>query len=162
MKFLGNISHLSSSGRLIARSSQSPPSGVSVFNKNKKKIGKIVDVFGPTKEPYISVGVFKSINIKDFENSIGEDLFMSDSFKKNRKDPKNKSKSSSKNIGGRNSKSGRSSNNREGSKDRRSSKSGRSSKDRRSSNNREGFKGRRSSKNRKDSKDRSKKHSKKQ
>ena len=97
MKFLGNISHLSSSGRLIARSSQSPPSGISVFNKKKKKIGKVVDVFGPTKEPYISVGVFKSINIEDFENSIGEDLYMSDNFKKNRKNSKNKSRRDSDN-----------------------------------------------------------------
>ncbi|MFQ6063483.1 MAG: hypothetical protein ACE5J9_09970 [Methanosarcinales archaeon] len=32
------------------------------MNKNKKKIGKIHDVFGPVKNPYISVRVFKSIN----------------------------------------------------------------------------------------------------
>ena len=135
MKFLGNISHLSSSGRLIARSSQSPPSGVPVFTKDKKKIGKVVDVFGPTKEPYISVGVFKSIEIEDFENSIGEELFMSENFKKNRKgsesrgrsknrkNPKNKR--SSKNYGGRDSKN----------KNRRYSKNkgGRDSKNRRNS-----------------------------
>lgn len=86
MKFLGNISHLSNSGRLIARSSQSPPSGAFVFNKDKKKIGKVMDVFGPTKEPYISIGIFKSIGLESFKNSSGEDLFVSTN-------PKNRKKS---------------------------------------------------------------------
>lgn len=97
MKFLGNISHLSNSGRLIARSSQSPPSDAFVFNKDKKKIGKVVDVFGPTKEPYISIGVFKSIVAENFENKSGEDLYVSNNpknkrkgkFKKNNKRGKN-------------------------------------------------------------------------
>ncbi|MPL87940.1 hypothetical protein SDC9_33953 [bioreactor metagenome] len=93
MKFLGNISHISNSGRLIARSSQSPPSGASVFNKDKNKIGKIINVFGPTKEPYISVGIFKSFNLDEFRDSIGEDLYVSEN-PKNRKFSKNRHKKS--------------------------------------------------------------------
>lgn len=97
MKFLGNISHLSSSGKLIARSSQSPPSGAFVFNKDKEKIGKVMDVFGPTKEPYISIGIFKSIGVENFRNSFGEDLYVSNNpknrkksrFKRNNKKKKN-------------------------------------------------------------------------
>lgn len=106
MKFLGNISHVSNSRRLIARSSQSPPSGVFVFNKNKKKIGKIVDIFGPTKEPYISIRVFKSINSENFKNRSGEDLFVSDN-PKNRKNNRN-----NKNNKGDNKNKNRSRNNR--------------------------------------------------
>lgn len=94
MKFLGNISHLSNSGRLIARSSQSPPSGASVFNKDKKKIGKIITVFGPTKEPYISIGIFKSMSMDDFKESIGEDLYFSEN-PKNRKFNKSRNKNKS-------------------------------------------------------------------
>ncbi|MDR0900109.1 MAG: Gar1/Naf1 family protein [Methanobrevibacter sp.] len=82
MKFLGNISHLSNSGKLIAKSSQTPPLGAFVFDKDKKKIGKIADVFGPTKEPYISINIFRSINSKDFENSYNEDLYFSNNNKK--------------------------------------------------------------------------------
>jgi len=85
MKFLGNISHLSNSGRLIARSSQSPPSGAFVFNKDKTKIGKVVEVFGPTKEPYISIGIFKSISAEKFRDSSGEDLFVSNNPKNRKK-----------------------------------------------------------------------------
>jgi len=111
MKFLGNISHLSNSGRLIARSSQSPPSGASVFDKNKKKIGKIVDVFGPTKNPYISIGIFKSINSELYKDNFGEDLFVSENLKNkkvrrynknnkntNRKNNKNTNRKNNKNI----------------------------------------------------------------
>jgi len=97
MKFLGNISHLSNSGRLIARSSQSPPSGVFVFNKDKKKIGKIVDVFGPTKEPYISIGIFKSIGVEKFRNCSGEDLFFSNPPKNRKKRRFNKNIKKNKN-----------------------------------------------------------------
>jgi RNA-binding protein len=90
MKFLGNILHLSNSGRLIAKSSQSPPSGAFIFNKDKKKIGKIVDVFGPTKEPYISIGIFKSIGTENFKNCSGEDLFVSNNPKNRKKSRFNK------------------------------------------------------------------------
>ena len=97
MKFLGNISHLSNSGRLIARSSQSPPSGAPVFNKDKKKIGKIITVFGPTKEPYISIGIFKSMSMDDFKESIGEDLYFSEN-PKNRKFNKSRNKNNKNNT----------------------------------------------------------------
>ena len=81
MKFLGNISHISNSGKLIARSSQTPPSGAFVFNKDKKKIGKILDVFGPTKNPYISIKLFRSFNFKDFD---GDELYVSHNNKNTR------------------------------------------------------------------------------
>jgi len=97
MKFLGNISHLSNSGRLIARSSQSPPSGAFVFNKDKVKIGKVLDVFGPTKEPYISIGVFKSIGAENFKNNSGEDLYVSINSKNRKKGRFNKSSKNNKN-----------------------------------------------------------------
>lgn len=84
MKFLGMISHLSNSGKLIARSSQTPPLGAIVFDKDKKKIGKIGNVFGPTKEPYISIIIYHSIDSKKFENSYGKDLYFSSNNKKRR------------------------------------------------------------------------------
>ena len=96
MKFLGNILHLSNSGRLIARSSQSPPSGAFVFDKDKKKIGKIVDTFGPTKEPYISIGIFKSQVREEFKDRYGEDLFISNT-PKDRKSTKYRKRNSKKN-----------------------------------------------------------------
>jgi RNA-binding protein len=85
MKFLGNISHVSNSGKLIARSSETPPSGAFIFNKDKKKIGKVWDVFGPTKNPYISIKLFRSFNLENFEDSYGDELYVSLNPKKNRR-----------------------------------------------------------------------------
>ncbi len=60
MKKLGNISHISNRGRIIVRSNQTPGFGLAVFLKIKR-IGTISDVFGPTKEPYISIKLRKNL-----------------------------------------------------------------------------------------------------
>ena len=85
MKFLGNISHISNSGKLIGRSSETPPSGAFVFDKDKKKIGKVFDVFGPTRNPYISIRLFKSFSLEDFVDSCGDELYVSVNNKKGRR-----------------------------------------------------------------------------
>ncbi|MBI5680133.1 MAG: hypothetical protein HZC47_04480 [Methanobacterium sp.] len=76
MKKLGIISHMSNKGKIILRSDNSPRLGLHVFNKDKKKIGSIHDVFGPTKKPYISVRIYAK-NIESFEKRVGEQLFIS-------------------------------------------------------------------------------------
>jgi RNA-binding protein len=86
MKFLGNSLHIASSGKLIARSSQTPSAGGIVFDSNKNKIGKVSYVFGPTKQPYISIRLFKSADLDEIKNNYGEDLFVSKpKSKKNKK-----------------------------------------------------------------------------
>nr|WP_319373190.1 H/ACA ribonucleoprotein complex subunit GAR1 [uncultured Methanobacterium sp.] len=81
MKKLGSILHLSNRERVILRSNQTPALGLSVFNSRKEKIGFIHDVFGPTKDPYISVKILASIS-KNFENSVGETLYVPKQAKK--------------------------------------------------------------------------------
>ena len=85
MKVLGNTSHIANSGKLIAISNKTPPAGAFVYNKNKNKIGKIVDIFGPVKTPYISIKLFKSTNIKNLENNFGEELYISSNKRKKRR-----------------------------------------------------------------------------
>ena len=76
MKKLGNISHISSRGRVIVRSNQTPGFGLAVFLKNNKRFGNISDVFGPTKEPYISIKV-NAKNSKNLDYRVGETLYVS-------------------------------------------------------------------------------------
>ena len=76
MKKLGKISHISNRGRMIVRSNQTPGFGLAVFLKDKKKIGTINDVFGPTKEPYISVKLYAK-NSKNLEYRVGETIYVS-------------------------------------------------------------------------------------
>lgn len=74
MKQLGKISHISNRGRVIVKSNQTPGFGLPVFTDNKKKFGKVYDVFGPTKGPYISIKVFGKS--KNLENRVGEIMYI--------------------------------------------------------------------------------------
>ena len=76
MKKLGKISHISNRGRAILRSKQTPGLGLAVFMENQKRFGTVNDVFGPTKEPYISVKVHAK-NSKNLENRVGDTLYVS-------------------------------------------------------------------------------------
>ena len=75
MKKLGNVSHITNRGRLILKSNQTPSFGITAFTKNKKKIGTVNDVFGPTKEPYISIKVYAN-NSKNLDDRVGETLYV--------------------------------------------------------------------------------------
>jgi RNA-binding protein len=77
MKVLGKSLHIANSGKLIARSTKTPSPGGIVFDSNKNKIGKVSYVFGPTKEPYVSIRLFKSANRDRIEKNCGEKLFLS-------------------------------------------------------------------------------------
>lgn len=113
MKFLGNISHLANSGKLIVKTTKTPPAGAFVFTNDKQKIGKVYSIFGPVKNPYVSVNIFRSVNRRDFESRHGEKLFVStksEMEKMNRKNKNSKSKKGSKanSRNSRNSKNSRS------------------------------------------------------
>lgn len=84
MKVLGNTSHIANSGKLIVISDKTPPAGAFVFDKNKNKIGKIVDIFGPVKTPYISIRIFNSTNIENLKNNFGEEVYISSNKRKKR------------------------------------------------------------------------------
>ncbi len=77
MKFLGNSLHVANSGKLIARSTKTPSPGAIVFDSKKNKIGKVGYVFGPTKQPYISIRLFRSANRDEIARNCGEKLFIS-------------------------------------------------------------------------------------
>jgi len=76
MKKLGKVLHISNRGRIILRSQQTPALGLPVFSSDKKKIGQVNDVFGPTKDPYISVKT-RVINSKYLANRVGDTLYVS-------------------------------------------------------------------------------------
>ena len=99
MKFLGNISHLANSGKLIVKTTKTPPAGAFVFTNDKQKIGKVYSIFGPVKNPYVSVNIFRSVNRRDLESRHGEKLFVStksEMEKLNKKSRNSKSKKNSK------------------------------------------------------------------
>jgi RNA-binding protein len=97
MKFLGNISHLANSGKLIVKTTKTPPAGAFVFTNDKQKIGKVYSIFGPVKNPYVSVNIFRSVNRRDLESRHGEKLFVSTKSEMEKLNKRNKGKNSKKN-----------------------------------------------------------------
>ena len=96
MKFLGNILHLANSGKLIVKTDKTPPAGAFVFTNDKNKIGRVGGIFGPVKNPYVSINLYKSVNKRDLENRCGEKLFVS-TKKEDKQFKKSKSSKKSKN-----------------------------------------------------------------
>ena len=76
MKILGTVSHISNKGNIIARSNSTPALGLTVFTDDKKRIGKVHDVFGPTKEPYITIKPFRSRNSRDSKKQIDNNMHL--------------------------------------------------------------------------------------
>ena len=72
LKEIGTISHITSTNKIIVPSKQTPRIGSVVVNKNRKAIGKINDIFGPTKSPYLSIKTSKKFR----KAKIGEIVYL--------------------------------------------------------------------------------------
>lgn len=55
LRRLGKPLHLSAHGDLIIRVDYTPKIGSKVVTKDLKEVGRVFDVFGPVKAPYVSV-----------------------------------------------------------------------------------------------------------
>lgn len=58
MRRLGTVLHITPRGSIIVRTQKTPPLGGIVLNSRAERVGKIVDVFGPVKHPYVSIRPF--------------------------------------------------------------------------------------------------------
>ena len=73
---LGKLLHISSSRNLVLRAEVTPPIGAVVMTNDSREVGRVSDVFGPTKAPYVSVS---SPSEKVFLQSlVGKFLFYED------------------------------------------------------------------------------------
>jgi RNA-binding protein len=86
LKKLGTISHVTSTNKLIVPSNKTPRIGLLVVNKNNKAIGKINDIIGSTKNPYISI----KTNHKFKKANVGEEIYLAPKDKKRRMRPRHK------------------------------------------------------------------------
>lgn len=78
---LGIISHITSTNKLIVPSNKTPRIGSLLVNSKRDSIGRINDIFGSTKKPYISI---KTSN-KFKKASPGDVVYLSPQNKKRRK-----------------------------------------------------------------------------
>ena len=78
---IGTISHITSTNKLIVPSNKTPRIGSLLVNSKNKPIGKINDIFGSTKRPYVSI---KTSN-KFKKAKPGDIVYLSPQNKKRRK-----------------------------------------------------------------------------
>ena len=57
---VGVLTHQAKSGRLIVKLSREVRPGAFLFDEDKRKLGKVVELIGPAKAPYASVAVVSS------------------------------------------------------------------------------------------------------
>ena len=72
MNRLGIVLHVSKSKKLILRTKVKTKIGMQVLDEELKPIGRIMDVFGPLKSPYISVAPI----IDGFQRYVGCPLYI--------------------------------------------------------------------------------------
>ncbi len=76
MRRLGKISHISVQNHLIARANFVPRIGSTVLSGDNKKIGRVLDVFGPINSPYVSIIPDKRLNLDRMKNLVGSMLYL--------------------------------------------------------------------------------------
>ncbi|UCH37315.1 MAG: H/ACA RNA-protein complex protein Gar1 [Candidatus Bathyarchaeota archaeon] len=71
LKKLGTVLHVSGSNKLIIKTGKKVKTGVRVFDEKLKTVGRVFEVFGPVKHPYISI----KPEIREVERYIGCTLY---------------------------------------------------------------------------------------
>ena len=75
MRRLGKVLHISKRGSIILRTDKTPPVGSRsiVLDKKAQKVGEIIDVFGPVKEPYVAIRPKRDL---DPSKLVGQMLYL--------------------------------------------------------------------------------------
>jgi len=74
MKKLGVVENLSYDGSILVRSEFAPPRGAHVVDRRNRPLGSVVRVFGPVKEPFVSVRPKGSVTA----SVVGIDVFVAE------------------------------------------------------------------------------------
>ncbi|RJS86623.1 hypothetical protein CW704_05160 [Candidatus Bathyarchaeota archaeon] len=80
MRRIGRVLHMSPSEKAVIKTSRPLRIGENVFDENKKFVGKVFDVFGPVRTPYVEVDV-KNRRASDL---VGKMLYQLPSKRKKR------------------------------------------------------------------------------
>ena len=93
MKKLGKVSIIARNGNLLIQSSKPQRIGTPVVDQQIKRIGKIVDVIGPARAPFIVVnakGYFKQLKVGDILYLMDKQPQRSTSGKRSKRPPPKK------------------------------------------------------------------------
>ncbi|MFW9934800.1 MAG: H/ACA ribonucleoprotein complex subunit GAR1 [Candidatus Thorarchaeota archaeon] len=71
---MGHVLHISAQGNIIARLNQAIRLGTRVFSSQSMQIGKVIDIFGPTIQPFAALK--PEARIKDAMVPPGTTLYL--------------------------------------------------------------------------------------
>jgi RNA-binding protein len=73
MRRLGTVMHITKRGSIIVQTDKTPPMGAKVVDKKARTVGKIRDVFGPVKTPYVTI---RTRDKKNARKLVGQLLYL--------------------------------------------------------------------------------------
>jgi len=74
MRLLGEVSHVTKRG-LVLRVPEAPKESTLVYDGAKKRVGSIIDIFGPTSMPYICIRPAMGVK-DDIASLVGKELYI--------------------------------------------------------------------------------------
>ncbi len=74
MSKVGKVLHTTPRG-IIARLDAAPKLGEVLWRSNKRPIGRVLDIFGPVRRPYVLVRPAKDLGEKDLVSLSGEEVY---------------------------------------------------------------------------------------
>jgi len=80
LRRIGQVIHISPSGKAVVKAEKTPRIGENVFDEEKRQIGRVFDVLGPTVSPYVEVNV----EAVDPQSLVGNMLYFPSSSNRNK------------------------------------------------------------------------------
>jgi len=77
LKRIGQVIHISPSGKAVIKAEKTPRVGVTVTDEKNRQVGKVFDIIGPTVSPYVEV----NMDVDDPQTLVGNFLYFPSSPK---------------------------------------------------------------------------------
>lgn len=81
MRRIGQVIHISPSGKTVVKAERTPKIGVTVLDEKNRQVGKVFDIIGPTVSPYVEVDV----DVDDPQTFVGNFLYFPSSPKQSKR-----------------------------------------------------------------------------
>jgi rRNA processing protein Gar1 len=75
---LGKAIHVVDRG-FVVRAVSSPKLGRPVFDLKKRRVGNVVDIFGPVRAPYVLIKPASGLTAEEQRSLLGSDIYMGES-----------------------------------------------------------------------------------
>jgi rRNA processing protein Gar1 len=84
LRRIGQVIHISPSGKAVVRAERTPRIGAPVLDEKNRNVGRVSDVLGPTVSPYVEV----DMDAEDPQTFVGSFLYFPSSPKHNKRSRK--------------------------------------------------------------------------